>query len=73
MHAIDPVCGADVDPRSAPRVVHSGGARYFCSERCRNAFLDHPELYLKDAPDPPVPASCRTDSGSEPQEPFRPA
>ncbi len=36
--AKDPVCGMDVDPAAAPRIVQGGTAHYFCSERCRREY-----------------------------------
>jgi P-type Cu+ transporter len=37
-HAIDPVCGMTVDPRTALRFEHDGVERFFCSDACRDAF-----------------------------------
>lgn len=40
--AVDPVCGMDVDP-GTPRFVEEGGQRFlFCSDACRDAFLEAP-------------------------------
>lgn len=45
-YAADPVCGMDVDTRSARFVAdHSGGTVFFCSAGCRAAFLASPEKY----------------------------
>jgi YHS domain-containing protein/uncharacterized membrane protein YraQ (UPF0718 family) len=42
----DPVCGMRVDPAAAPaQLDHRGKRLYFCSEQCRDRFLEHPERY----------------------------
>jgi Cu+-exporting ATPase len=38
----DPVCGMTVDERSASRAEHDGQMFYFCSEHCRQKFLEAP-------------------------------
>ena len=38
----DPVCGMTVDERSASRAEHDGRTFYFCSEHCRQKFLENP-------------------------------
>ncbi len=45
--AVDPVCGADVDPVSASteRVQHEGKTYYFCSPECRREFENSPAAY----------------------------
>lgn len=41
----DPVCGMRIDPDDAVATAEHEGQRYwFCSEACRNAFVDGPEL-----------------------------
>jgi uncharacterized membrane protein YraQ (UPF0718 family)/YHS domain-containing protein len=46
----DPVCEMRVDRVKALRANHEGGAYYFCSSGCLEAFEGHPENYLaKDA------------------------
>lgn len=48
--AKDPVCGMDVDPRTATQKVnHDGSTYYFCAPGCRKAFAADPGTYL--APD----------------------
>jgi YHS domain-containing protein len=43
----DPVCGMDVDPRSAKQVSeHEGTTYYFCAPGCRRAFATEPAKYL---------------------------
>src|SRR6185295_10603112 len=43
----DPVCGMDVDPRSAKhRTDYQGRTYYFCSARCRERFEAEPQKYL---------------------------
>ncbi len=38
----DPVCGAQVDPKTAIRDEEQGSEYYFCSEECRQKFNDSP-------------------------------
>lgn len=38
----DPVCGTFVMPGTAVSVTRSGASYHFCSERCRDAFLEDP-------------------------------
>lgn len=46
--AKDPVCGMDVDPKTAKHTTeHEGRTYYFCSLMCRKAFEDDPKQYLK--------------------------
>ncbi len=42
----DPVCGMDVDPKSAAGKVEFGGQTYyFCSVGCKKAFEKDPHKY----------------------------
>ncbi len=41
----DPVCGMEVDPRTALSHTHAGAAYYFCSANCRDRFAEAPERY----------------------------
>ena len=37
---VDPVCGMEVDPKTAAAVVERDGEKfYFCSTHCRDAFV----------------------------------
>jgi len=46
-HAVDPVCGMDVDPSTAlHRATHDGRDFYFCSEHCRTSFLSDPSRWV---------------------------
>lgn len=45
-HLKDPVCGMTVQPQRGLAVFSSGQTIYFCSEYCRNKFLERPEKYL---------------------------
>ena len=46
-HVIDPVCGMTVDPDASEHTtVHDGERYYFCSKRCKDAFLARPGHYL---------------------------
>ena len=42
----DPVCAMVVDPSSSEHVERDGKTYYFCSERCRTAFVTDPSPYL---------------------------
>jgi uncharacterized membrane protein YraQ (UPF0718 family)/YHS domain-containing protein len=42
----DPVCEMRVDRVKALRTDYMGGAYYFCSSGCREAFEDQPERYI---------------------------
>ena len=45
--ATDPVCGMDIDRRSAKHTAdHAGQAYYFCSAGCRAKFVADPTRYL---------------------------
>ena len=37
--AIDPICGMEVDEKTALRLEYEGKTYYFCSPGCRNKFL----------------------------------
>ena len=42
----DPVCGMQVDPKSAAGQAQQGGKTYyFCSASCRDKFEQAPERY----------------------------
>ncbi|MEW5976351.1 MAG: alpha-glucan family phosphorylase [Acidobacteriota bacterium] len=43
----DPVCGMTVLPESGLSTVHNGQTIYFCSEYCKDQFLQQPEKYFK--------------------------
>ena len=45
-HAIDPVCGMEVDPATAAGASeYEGTTYYFCSAGCRSAFEKDPTAY----------------------------
>ena len=49
--ALDPVCRMVIDPARAVAHVSHGGRDYpFCSEECRDAFLQNPRAYAVPAP-----------------------
>lgn len=51
--AIDPVCGMQVDEKSAAGSLEHGGRRYyFCSDRCLEKFRADPARYAAGAPAP---------------------
>jgi YHS domain-containing protein len=42
----DPVCGMDVDPRTAAKKYdYKGQTYYFCSPGCKKDFEQNPEKY----------------------------
>ena len=44
----DPVCGMDVNPKTAVnKVDYKGQTYYFCSPGCKKSFEQNPEKYLK--------------------------
>ncbi|GAB4577447.1 MAG: YHS domain-containing protein [Anaerolineales bacterium] len=44
---IDPVCGMEVDPKSAAATYeYKGKTYYFCSPGCKAAFQKDPEKYV---------------------------
>ena len=42
----DPVCGMTVQPGRELTVSYDGQTLSFCSEFCRDTFLEHPERYV---------------------------
>jgi Cu+-exporting ATPase len=44
--AIDPICGMEVDERTALSVEHEGKTYYFCSPGCRDKFLAEKGLLI---------------------------
>ena len=43
----DPVCGMDVDPKSAAgKSEYQGTTYYFCSPGCKRSFDKDPQKYL---------------------------
>lgn len=43
----DPVCGMELDEKSAlAEVKYEGRTYFFCSEECKEEFEDDPEGYL---------------------------
>ena len=46
--AKDPVCGMDVDPKTAAgKSEYQGQTYYFCSTGCKKAFDKEPQKYVK--------------------------
>ena len=41
----DPVCGMDVDPKTALSAPHNGRTYYFCSAGCQRQFEAEPTKY----------------------------
>ncbi|MGA7172507.1 MAG: permease [Candidatus Dormiibacterota bacterium] len=54
--ALDPVCGMQVERSSAPaRLTSAVGEIYFCSDRCRDRFQQHPERFSTVGSDSTMP------------------
>ena len=50
--AKDPVCGMDVDERTAAATAeYQGTTYYFCAPGCKKAFEKEPEKYVHDTPE----------------------
>ncbi len=44
----DPVCGMEIDPKTAAAKMDYQGATYFfCSDACHDKFVAEPEKYAK--------------------------
>ncbi len=47
--AKDPVCGMDVDEKTAvATLLYNDQTYYFCAEACKRAFQKDPEKYTRD-------------------------
>ncbi len=47
----DPVCGMDIDPKTAAgKSDYQGQSYYFCSGGCKKAFDQSPQKYIKAKP-----------------------
>ena len=45
---IDPVCGMEVDPKTAAgKSDYQGKTYYFCSDGCKQQFDKEPERYIE--------------------------
>ena len=43
----DPVCGMEIDPKSAAgKAEHQGETYYFCSPGCKKSFEKNPQKYV---------------------------
>jgi Cu+-exporting ATPase len=59
---IDPVCGMQVDPSTAPaRTTYQGQSYYFCCPHCLQKFNADPARYLKPQARPPAAAPAGTE------------
>lgn len=57
----DPVCGMTVDPATARyRYEHDGTTWLFCSESCKNAFMETPARFAATEPDVTTAPTRRT-------------
>jgi Cu+-exporting ATPase len=61
---IDPICGMEVDEKTALSVEYEGKTYYFCSPRCRDKFLAQKGLLLPSAETVPSQQA----EGGEPQK-----
>lgn len=48
--AKDPVCGMEVDEKTAVKTEYKGKTYYFCAPGCKFMFEKDPEKYLKGGP-----------------------
>ncbi|MEX0878893.1 MAG: YHS domain-containing protein [Thermoanaerobaculia bacterium] len=46
----DPVCGMEVDPKTAPSASYNGKTYYFCSPEDKTKFEEIPQQYLNKKP-----------------------
>jgi P-type Cu+ transporter len=54
----DPVCGMDVDPKTAAnKLVYQGKTYYFCSPGCKKSFEQDPGKYVSKPKEAPKGAS----------------
>lgn len=44
--AVDPICGMEVDPKTAEKSVYKGKTYYFCARSEKEDFDKSPEKYL---------------------------
>ncbi|MGC8496986.1 MAG: YHS domain-containing protein [Thermoplasmata archaeon] len=44
----DPVCGMEVDEKTAIKTEYDGKKYYFCDESCKTEFEKNPSKYLKE-------------------------
>lgn len=44
---VDPVCGMEVDPKSAITVDHSGTRYHFCETACAEIFHEDPQRWVR--------------------------
>jgi YHS domain-containing protein len=47
MTMMDPVCGMEVSPDTEWTAEYEGQMYYFCSEQCRDTFMENPMEYLE--------------------------
>jgi YHS domain-containing protein len=56
--AIDPVCGMEVDEKTAAHnSTYQGKAYYFCAPGCKRAFDQAPQKYLGASKPPGMPSA----------------
>jgi len=66
MDVRDEVCGMSFDSKAAAVTLKfEGRMYYFCSERCRNKFREHPDWYVVTKDSAPPQGPSEPDSGAE--------
>lgn len=64
MQVRDEVCGMTIDSAEAAGTFTLKGEKYyFCSERCRRKFEEHPDWYVQTGPAPEHPSGHRHEGG----------
>jgi YHS domain-containing protein len=49
--AKDPVCGKQLDEKTAPaKSYHQGQTYYFCADACKRSFEKDPKKYIQQKP-----------------------
>ena len=62
----DPVCAMELEPRSAAAMAtHNGRAYYFCSARCRDTFLEQPDVFAGNSPASPLTVGVMGSAGHD--------
>ena len=63
--ADDLVCGMTVDPTMALSTVYNGKTYYFCSDACKEQFVQDPQRYLAEKADNLAPADAPGPGGHQ--------
>jgi hypothetical protein len=66
-YATDPVCGMQVQTSAAPATAqHAGHTYYFCSDSCRERFVEDPERYTDPGAQPGGMSAASSDTVMDP-------